>query len=133
MYLLDTNICIAILKGNLTVINQFQVKYLDCYLSSLVLAELYKGVYCSTRVSQNLASLNQLTNNLPHIPFDDAAALEFGRIQSELRKQGKPTGELDALIAAVARSRKDIVVTNNTRHFVNINELELENWLAAES
>jgi tRNA(fMet)-specific endonuclease VapC len=42
---------------------------------------------------------------------------------------GKPTGEIDAMIAAVARSRGDIVVTDNTRHFENIPGLELENWL----
>lgn len=44
---------------------------------------------------------------------------------------GKPTGELDALIAAVARSRRDIVVTDNTRHFENIPNLTLENWLTS--
>ena len=133
MYLLDTNICIAILKGNPTVITQFQTQYQNCYLSTLVLAELYKGVYCSTKVAQNLNNLNQLANNLPHIQFDNAAALEFGKIQGELRKLGRPTGELDALIAAVARSRGDIVVTNNTRHFINISNLKLENWLNPEN
>jgi tRNA(fMet)-specific endonuclease VapC len=42
---------------------------------------------------------------------------------------GKPTGELDALIAAVARSRNDILVTNNIKDFINIPNLQLENWL----
>lgn len=94
----------------------------------MVLAELYKGVYCSSRVKENLNTLTQFTDALLKISFDDIAATEFGKIQSELRKIGKPTGELDALIAAVARSRQDIVVTNNTRHFINISNLQLENW-----
>jgi tRNA(fMet)-specific endonuclease VapC len=128
MYLLDTNICIAILKNNPQVIQQFQVKYRDCYISSLVLAELHKGVYCSSRVTENLKTLTQFADALLKIDFDNKAAIEFGKIQSELRKIGKPTGELDALIAAVARSRQDIVVTNNTRHFINIPNLQLENW-----
>lgn len=42
---------------------------------------------------------------------------------------GRPIGDLDALIAAVARSRDDILVTNNTRDFINIPHLQLENWL----
>ena len=42
---------------------------------------------------------------------------------------GKPTGEIDALIAAVARSRGDIVVTHNTQDFENIPQLQLEDWL----
>jgi tRNA(fMet)-specific endonuclease VapC len=61
--------------------------------------------------------------------FDRAAAMEFGRIQGELKEIGKPTGEQDALIAAVARSRQSILVTNNTRHFENISDLQLEDWL----
>jgi tRNA(fMet)-specific endonuclease VapC len=128
MYLLDTNICIAILKNNSKVIQHFQVKYSNCYIPSLVLAELYKGVYCSSRITENLNTLTQFADALPKIDFDSKAAIEFGKIQSELRKLGKPTGELDALIAAVARSRQDIVVTNNTRHFINISNLQLENW-----
>jgi predicted nucleic acid-binding protein len=44
--------------------------------------------------------------NLPKIGFDAQAASEFGKIQGELRRMGKPTGNLDALIAAVARRSK---------------------------
>jgi tRNA(fMet)-specific endonuclease VapC len=129
MYLLDTNICIAIIQGNSSAVAQFQQKYQECYLSTLVLGELYKGVYCSSRVEQNLLVLNQFANQLPKVNFDENAAREFGKIQGELRQIGRPTGQLDALIAAIARSRNDILVTNNTRHFINITNLQLENWL----
>lgn len=57
--------------------------------------------------------------------------MEFGKIQAELRRKGRPTGDLDALIAAVARSRQDILVTHNTRHFINIDGLQLEDWLGS--
>ncbi|AFW96545.1 tRNA(fMet)-specific endonuclease VapC [Dolichospermum sp. UHCC 0315A] len=129
MYLLDTNICIAILKANENVVSQFHEKYQSCYLSSLVLAELYKGVYCSTKVERNLDNLKKFANLLPMIDFDEKAAIEFGKIQNELRKIGKPTGQLDALIAAVAISQNYILVTDNTRDFENITNLILENWL----
>ena len=129
MYLLDTNICIAILKANENVVSQFHEKHQSCYLSSLVLAELYKGVYCSTKVERNLDNLKKFANLLPMIDFDEKAATEFGKIQNELRKIGKPTGQLDALIAAVAISQNYILVTDNTRDFENITNLILENWL----
>lgn len=86
-------------------------------------------MYCSSRVEQNLLVLNQFANQLPKVNFDENAAREFGKIQGELRQIGRPTGQLDALIAAVARSRNDTLVTNNTRHFINITNLKLENWL----
>ena len=129
MYLLDTNICIAILKGKINAVNNFSSLYQQSYLSTLILGELYKGVYCSTKVTENLATLNHFVSQLPLVVFDEKAALEFGKIQGELRKIGKPTGHLDALIAGVARSRNDILVTDNTRHFENIANLHLNNWL----
>jgi tRNA(fMet)-specific endonuclease VapC len=57
VYLLDTNICIALIQANPKVIREFNRKREDCYLSTIVLAELYKGVYCYQRVEQNLEVL----------------------------------------------------------------------------
>jgi tRNA(fMet)-specific endonuclease VapC len=129
MYLLDTNICIALLKENPQAVKKFNRYFSQCYLSTIIVAELYKGVYYSQQVSKNLENLQQFTDLLPIEPFDLEAAIEFGKIQSELKNIGKPTGELDALIAAIARSRNDILVTNNIKDFTNIPNLRLENWL----
>lgn len=109
MYLLDTNICIALLNGNPKVVTIFNRSFSQCYLSTIVIAELYKGIYCSTQIEKNLQTLAQLAAQLPIEPFSLDAAIEFGKIQRELRQIGKPTGEIDAFIAAVARSRKDIL------------------------
>jgi tRNA(fMet)-specific endonuclease VapC len=129
MYLLDTNICIAILKDNQLGVKKFYRYFSQCYLSTIIVAELYKGIYYSQQVSKNLEILQEFIDLLPIESFDLAAAIEFGKIQSELKKIGKPTGELDILIAAVARSRNDILVTNNIKDFINIPNLQLENWL----
>lgn len=129
MYLLDTNICIALLKENPQAVKKLNRYFSQCYLSTIIVAELYKGVYSSQQVSNNLETLQQFTDLLAIEPFDLEAAIEFGKIQSDLKKVDKPTGELDALIAAVARSRNDILVTNNIKYFTNIPNLQLENWL----
>jgi predicted nucleic acid-binding protein len=78
MYLLDTNICIAIIKGNENVVSHFHKKHESCYLATLVLAELYKGVYCSSKVERNLDNLQRFASLLPIIDFDEKAAIEFG-------------------------------------------------------
>jgi tRNA(fMet)-specific endonuclease VapC len=129
MYLLDTNICIALLNENPQAVAKFNRYFSQCYLSIIVVSELYKGVYCSQQVAKNIETLTEFIELLPVEPFEIAAAIEFGKIQSELRKLGKPTGEFDALIAAVARSRDDILVTNNIKDFINIPNLKLDNWL----
>ncbi|EFA69702.1 type II toxin-antitoxin system VapC family toxin [Cylindrospermopsis raciborskii] len=129
MYLLDTNICIALLNENRQAVAKFNRYFSQCYLSIIVVSELYKGVYCSQQVAKNLETLTEFIELLAVEPFEIEAAIEFGKIQSELRKIGKPTGEFDALIAAVARSRNDILVTNNIKDFINIPNLKLDNWL----
>lgn len=130
MYLLDTNICSAIIDRNPLASAQFYRKYARCCLATMVIAELYKGAYLSKQIEENLNDINNFVNLIPTIVgFDSAAAEEFGKIQGELRRIGRPTGDLDALIAAVARSRRDTVVTHNIRDFSNISGLELEDWL----
>lgn len=129
MYLLDTNICIALLNENRKVVARFNRVFSQCYISTIVLSELYKGVYSSRQFEKNLDSLQQFIELISIEPFDLNAAVEFGKIQSELKQIGKPTGEIDALIAAVARSRDDVIVTNNIKDFENIPNLELQNWL----
>ena len=88
---------------------------------------------CKSPKLGGFRGLYRFANSLPKVDYDQKAALEFGKIQSELRRKGRPTRELDALIAAVARSRQDILVTNNTCHFINIEGLELEDWLSSEN
>ena len=129
MYLLDTNICIALLKENRNAIKQFNLYFSQCYLSAIIVSELYKGIYCSKQVDKNLEAVSEFIELLPVESFDLEAAVEFGIIQGELRKVGKPTGEIDVLIAGVARSRGDILFTNNIKDFENITNLQLENWL----
>lgn len=129
MYLLDSNICIAIINKLPKATEEFDAKSSRCCISTIVVAELYKGVYCSGRVERNLNTLNQFVSSLQIVRFNKRAAQEFGIIQGELRRLGRPTGQLDALIAAVARSRKDILVTHNIRDFINIPDLQLEDWL----
>jgi tRNA(fMet)-specific endonuclease VapC len=128
VYLLDTNVCIALNNQNNQALATFYKKSSQCYTPTIVIAELYKGAYCSQRVEQNINRINQLSELITIVDFDQNAAEEFGKIQVELRRIGKPTGELDVLIAAVARSRNDIIVTNNIKDFENIENLRLENW-----
>lgn len=130
MYLLDTNICVAIIKGNRSVLETFTPKRSDCALPIVVVSELYKGAYCSTKVDSNLRTVKGFVERLPVVTFDHSAAEDFGRIQAELRKIGRPTGDMDALIGAIARSSSATLITHNTKDFQNIPRLKLEDWLS---
>ncbi|WP_347566459.1 PIN domain-containing protein [Scytonema sp. UIC 10036] len=65
---------------------------------------------------------------LPILPLTNSAVKRYGELKSELRRLGQPVGDFDLLIASVALTGNYILVTNNTRHYDRITQLQLENW-----
>jgi len=128
-YHLDTNICAAAMKGHPEVNRRLLQRVGQLYVSTIVLAELYAGCYHSQRREENLAVLEDFIAGVDGLAFDAKAAREYGLIDAELLAIGRPTGEKDGLIAAVARARGGVIVTHNVRHFENISGLVIEDWL----
>ena len=129
-YVLDTNICIYIIKKKPeSVLRHLQTKMSDgIAISAITLAELQHGVEASAAPERNAIALAQMLLILTVLPFDDSAATEYGQIRADLQNKGTPIGPLDTLIAAHARANKMVLVTNNTREFERVEGLELENW-----
>jgi tRNA(fMet)-specific endonuclease VapC len=128
MILLDTNIVIAFFNGNKTISERIRRNIEKIALSALVIAELDYGTKASQNASRNLDNLSKLLDVVQVIPFDLECAEAFGSIKSKLRSIGKPTGEVDALIAATAIAHKAVLVTGNKKHFENIEGLRIETW-----
>ena len=118
-YMLDTNICIYAIKRKPESVFRKMRSELSSGLciSSITLAELQHGVEV-----QFLAPFTIL-------PFDDLSAVEYGKICAYLQRKGTPIGTMDMLISAHAKSQNLILVTNNTREFKRVPELQLENWV----
>jgi tRNA(fMet)-specific endonuclease VapC len=99
-------------------------------MSAITLAELRYGADC--RRSRRLhALIDTFAATVPAVPFDQTAALQFGRVAATLAQQGKPIGPLDTLIAAHALALNVTLVTNNLRHFTQVRGLRTENWFAS--
>ncbi|MFZ3090623.1 MAG: type II toxin-antitoxin system VapC family toxin [Nitrospirota bacterium] len=129
MFLLDTNIIIAYFKGNHAIKDKIISNIEEIAVSTLVIAELNYGAKSSQYPEKNLEKLLRLLDIIQIIPFDLSCAIKFGDIKSRLRAIGRPTGEVDALIAATAMTHDAILITNNLRHFENIEGLKTEDWL----
>jgi tRNA(fMet)-specific endonuclease VapC len=130
-FMLDTNICIYLIKKKPeSVLKKFQsIQVGDVGISAITLAELQFGVYHSAAPDRNGDALNAFIISLEVAPFDEVAALYYGRIRSYLQAKGVAIGAMDMLIAAHAQSRSVVLVTNNLREFVRIPDLFLENWI----
>jgi len=131
MYLLDTNICISVLKHHSKSLrHRFSVTP-DLSVSSITLAELYFGIENSPASLRGprREQLEIFISLLRVRAFDSDAAGHYGNIRAVLRRQGRLIGNNDLLIAAHARSLGAVVVTNNEREFGRVPDLIVENWV----
>lgn len=128
--LLDTNICIYIIKQQPASVLKHFLEYQigDIGISSITLSELRYGVAKSQHQDKNSKALDQFITPLEVVPFDDAAALAYGAIRATLEKAGTPIGAMDMLIAAHAVALGVPLVTNNTREFERVVGLAVLDW-----
>jgi tRNA(fMet)-specific endonuclease VapC len=131
LYLLDTNICIYIIKKKpASVLEKFRRTPLgEIGISSITLAELEYGINKSSDPEKNRGALNQFIIPLEILNFDIPASVDYGSVRAKLEIQGKSIGPLDTLIAAHAKSMNLILVTNNVNEFNRVEGLKVENWV----
>lgn len=132
-YLLDTNVCIALINGTSSRVRQ---RYSQAVgrgpipaTSSIIAHELWYGVSKSGRVAQNanrVATFLGSAVSLLDFAVEDAQAA--GEIRAELERQGKRIGEYDTLIAGQAFARNLVLVTANTSEFQRVKGLVVEDW-----
>jgi tRNA(fMet)-specific endonuclease VapC len=129
-YMLDTNICIYVIKRHPAQLREkFNALAESLCISSITLAELHFGAEKSARRIDNLNIVAQFAARLEVLPFGVKAAAHYGQLRAELERLGKPCGANDLLIGAHARSEGLTVVTNNSREFRRMPGIRVENWL----
>ncbi|NTU50489.1 MAG: type II toxin-antitoxin system VapC family toxin [Desulfobulbaceae bacterium] len=129
-YVLDTNICIAIIRKKSPLATQrlTQQPVTSVALSTVTIAELQFGVHKSSDPAKNQQALEQFLVPFVFLDFDYDATQTYGVIRAYLEAQGTPIGALDTLIAAQALAHQLIMVTNNVREFARVPNLRVEDW-----
>ena len=130
-YMLDTNICIYIIKRKpADALDRFkQTDISEISISSITLSELFYGVSKSSKPEQNFMALTQFVAPLEILPFGGEASQYYGDLRAYLERQGTPIGSLDMLIASHALSLTSTLVTNNDKEFNRVPNLNIENWV----
>ena len=129
-YMLDTNICIYLIKEKSDkLIGRLKKAMRHGFaISSITLCELEFGVQNSIHVQRNTMNLMRFMLPFEILDFNEAAAREYGKIRADLQRAGTIIGNMDMLIGAHAKSCAVILVTNNDREFSRIDGLRVENW-----
>jgi tRNA(fMet)-specific endonuclease VapC len=129
-YLLDTSTCIETIRGNSAVVSKVAaVSPEDLAISTISWYELYTGVEKCRDPGREKAKLEIFRNNVHELVFDIPAAVAAARIRADLESRGEMIGPYDVLIASQAQTHGLILVTANTKEFLRITGLVVENWL----
>ncbi len=130
MYLLDTDTCIHLVRGNATVLKKLrEQRREEIHIAILTVYELEVGLRKATvQVQKKRSAVEKLLDLCSIAPFDHPAATEAAAIRAELEKLGKTIGSIDYLIAGIARANQWIVVTGNQDEFRRVKGLKTEKW-----
>ena len=131
LYLLDTNMCIYIMKNSFPAATKHLLSLSpdEVSVSSVTLFELEYGAAKSNWGARTRENLYAFLSPFSIIPFDAGDAACAGRLRAELAAQGSPVGPYDIQIAAQALARDLTVVTHNTGEFSRVQGLKIEDWL----
>ena len=131
-YLLDTNICIYLIKKcPPEVFKRFQqIQLQQLHIPTITVFELYYGIQKNNSHRRNLSALENFIAPLTVVDFSLEAAKKAAQIRDTLQKKGTPIGPYDIQIAAIALSLNMVLLTNNTGEFERVKGLKLENWVS---
>ena len=131
-YLLDTNTCIGWLRlSQPKIVARIKLDIpAELVICSVVVGELIYGAERAAPAHQanNRLRVEQLRLQFVSLPFDDGAALQYGKLRSHLASLGTPIGPNDLMIAAIALTHGLVLVTHNTSEFRLVPGLSLEDW-----
>ena len=129
--ILDTDHCVAILRGRLKWQDRVAPDASLC-ITAVTVAELIFGAHRSARLAENLALVDELLEIVTVLPFDTDAARRHGELKDHLRRAGTPLADLDLQIACIALIHALPLATHNASHFTRIPRLILVDWLAPQ-
>ena len=128
-YLLDTNICIHLFRGQFNLIEKFQEIHLgDCAISEITLAELTFGAEKSLNPEKNQKIIDKFSEQVKILPIFNAISI-YAKEKVRLRKKGIMISDFDLFIGATAVANELIMVTENVKEFERISSIEIENWV----
>lgn len=129
MFLLDSNLCVAHLRGQRAARHWLERHAPDqVRLSSITRGELVVGVHKSSDPEPALRALRLFLAPFASLPFDDEAADHYGQIRAILERQGQQIGPHDLMIAAIARVHGLSIVTRNIREFERVPGIAVVAW-----
>ena len=128
MTILDTNICVGILRGDENVLAAYRRNAGNVAISAMTVGELFFGAEKSEAVEKNRRIVERFVDAIPVVQTSNEIMRRFAVEKARLKTKGKPVEDADYIIAATALTMSSPIATGNTKHFSRFPDLVLENW-----
>ena len=129
-FLLDTDACIEVLRGNPKAVARLAAGAPDDYgVSTVTIFELMAGAERCRHPAAETSKVDLILEPMHILPFDTDSAREAARIRWALERVGRPIGPYDLMLAAQAIVVDVPLVTHNRAEFARVPGLRLEDWL----
>ena len=129
MILLDTDVCVEILRGNKKVIQKRAEYPGEVAISFMTVAELYYGAENSQNPVENKTLVEKFTMTVGIVHSDVPILKRFGELKAGLKKKSVLIPDADLFIGATSLEKSEALVTGNAKHFERIDGLKIENWI----
>ncbi len=129
MILLDTDICIEILRKNEKVISSREKDNDDIGISFISVGELYFGAERSAKPKKNMRLIEEFLITINIIHSDISIMIKFGELKAYLKNNSILLPDADLLIAATTFIKAERLITGNVKHFEHFPNLSIENWI----
>jgi len=127
--LLDTDICIELLRGNAKVLSHMQRNSGNIAVSFITAGELYYGAFNSSDPESNLRLIKAFLETLIVIQSDNGIMKKFGDLKADLRKKGQMLPDADIIVASTCLQMCSGLITGNIKHYNRFVSIKLENWI----
>ncbi|WP_456474020.1 type II toxin-antitoxin system VapC family toxin [Candidatus Pyrohabitans sp.] len=131
MVCLDTDFIIALLRkeqGAIEKLKSIVENEERLTTTPITASELFKGAYLSSKPLKEVRRVREFLNYLEILEYSPEACERYGKIFAELKKEGNPIGDFDAIIGSIAQTHNQRLITRNQKHFQKIHGLLVEDW-----
>lgn len=129
MRILDTDICIEILRGNARVVDRREVTADIVATTWITACELFYGAAKSKDPAAARARVIAFLETIPVLDQSPEAAQFFGHEKARLEAEGRRLADADLMISGIVLAQRAILITGNTKHYDRIDGLIIEDWI----
>ena len=130
-YLLDTCVVSAFFRKETNIIDKLKALTPEVIkISTITVMEIEYGLHLNPALRPRIQPLwLSFKEQVEVLQFSEMDAIDSAQVRSVLKKEGKPIGPYDTLLAGMSRNRGLVFVTSNISEFARVEGLLIENWL----